>query len=199
MPKPSLPPLYVELAHAVGISNPTEDTLLTVMEAVSVLDDAAWSALSPQAQAYFNEAAEQVNNQVEAARILWPTAPLEAAEAAQEAPAPKAAPAKKPPPAKKPSAAKMAPAETAPVKAAPAKATPAKKARGGPGNRAHGKTWVFRKLCVEHSNELPEKLLERMAAENPGMPLPSRISAVTVLYDVRSILRLLAEMGRLKS
>ena len=188
MPKPSLPPLYVELAHAVGISNPTEDTLLTVMEAVSVLDDAAWSALSPQAQAYFNEAAEQVNNQVEAARILWPTAPLEAAEAAQEAPVTKAPPAKKAPPA-----------ETAPVKAAPAKAAPAKKARGGPGNRAHGKTWVFRKLCVENPNELPEKLLERMAAENPGMPLPSRISAVTVLYDVRSILRLLAEMGRLKS
>ena len=193
MPKPSLPPLYVELAHAVGISNPTEDTLLTVMEAVSVLDDAAWSALSPQAQAYFNEAAEQVNNQVEAARILWPTAPLEAAEAAQEAPVTKAPPAKKAPPAE------TAPVKAAPAKAAPAKAAPAKKARGGPGNRAHGKTWVFRKLCVEHPNELPEKLLERMAAENPGMPLPSRISAVTVLYDVRSILRLLAEMGRLKS
>ena len=118
MPKPSLPPLYVELAHAVGISNPTEDTLLTVMEAVSVLDDAAWSALSPQAQAYFNEAAEQVNNQVEAARILWPTAPLEAAEAAQEAPVTKAPPAKKAPPA-----------ETAPVKAAPAKA--AKRSQSG--------------------------------------------------------------------
>ena len=193
MPKHSLPPLYVELAHAVGISNPTEDTLLTVMEAVSVLDDAAWSALSPQAQAYFNEAADQVNNQVEAARILWPTAPLEAAEAAQEAPVTKAPPAKKAPPAE------TAPVKAAPAKAAPAKAAPAKKARGGPGNRAHGKTWVFRKLCVENPNELPEKLLERMAAENPGMPLPSRISAVTVLYDVRSILRLLAEMGRLKS
>ena len=193
MPKHSLPPLYVELAHAVGISNPTEDTLLTVMEAVSVLDDAAWSALSPQAQAYFNEAAEQVNNQVEAARILWPTAPLEAAEAAQEAPVTKAPPAKKAPPAE------TAPVKAAPAKTAPAKAAPAKKARGGPGNRAHGKTWVFRKLCVENPNELPEKLLERMAAENPGMPLPSRISAVTVLYDVRSILRLLAEMGRLKS
>ena len=193
MPKHSLPPLYVELAHAVGISNPTEDTLLTVMEAVSVLDDAAWSALSPQAQAYFNEAADQVNNQVEAARILWPTAPLEAAEAAQEAPVTKAPPAKKAPPAE------TAPVKAAPAKAAPAKDAPAKKARGGPGNRAHGKTWVFRKLCVENPNELPEKLLERMAAENPGMPLPSRISAVTVLYDVRSILRLLAEMGRLKS
>ncbi len=194
MSTPPLPPLYVELAHAVGITNPTEKSLLTVLEAVSVLDDAAWGALSPKAQAYFNEVAEQVNNQVEPAYILWPTVPPEA-PSAQTAP-----PKKTSPVTKAPTSAPQAPPQSpaAPLTGTPESPKQRVKSRGGPGNRARGKTWVFRVLCVEHPEMTPEALLQLMAEQHPGTTLPSRISATTILYDVRSLLRILRDLKRLK-
>lgn len=211
----ALPPLYIELAHAVGISNPTEQTLLTVMEAVAVLDEAAWAALSPPAQAYFNEVAEQVNNQIEPARILWPNAPAPAPvqEALPGAPLPAAKKKRGKPqtaakasaaaqaPSPEPAAHPTAPAPSAPLAEAPSAAAPKKPRRkpaGGPGNRASGRIATCRRLCIEHPDLSPDQIFEELKKQFPGQPMPARASIMTLVCGVRATLRDLAALGKLK-
>lgn len=100
-----LPPPYVELATAVREPNPSEATLLNVLQEASALPDDQWNKLSASAQAWFNDAAEKVNNQIEPKRILWPVilpeVPPPAFELTPEPPVAAPTKKKKPPSAKK--------------------------------------------------------------------------------------------------
>lgn len=196
-----------ELLKATGLSEKKGEDgqalAKRLIRAVSELEDAAWGALSEEAQSWYNDAADALN-----AKKTLPT--LDEAEAEEEeAPAParrRAAPAPDPEPEdesedeeeaeEEPAPkAKAKPAPAAKAKPAPAAEEKPKKTDEAPTPRKTGVTQLMRETICKNDRATKEEIAEILREGK----IEFRDSTLDIMYsDTMKTIEALRELKKLK-
>lgn len=192
----NLPIPFLELAAAAGLE-PSPANVEAIMQKVSTLPDAVWGRLSPDAQIWFNNAADKIQSGGLKFEQLLPSEPpreLESPSVVSQEPPP-VSPATPAPTEVPSSPSEVAPpTEKARVPSSP-KTLP-KKTSPGRGRRAHkdSATERLRRCVVQNLDASPAEIEDLLAKEGIS-PLPAPNTIITILYEARKILAIYKELN----